>query len=127
MKEILFRGKDFDGKWRYGFPFITWHNAPKIRWYSIGDMTDGIWKSSQVYKESFNPFTGAYDKEDNRIFENDIVKIDGEKEPALVKYNDDKGCFYLETSTCIFDFCNKDHFTVIGNAFEDDIKKIKIS
>lgn len=71
MREILFRGKCItNNEWVYGFSFITKKGKYNIKWY---DLHYGSSKTSEVDPETVGEFTGLLDKDNNRIFEGDIL------------------------------------------------------
>ena len=112
MREIIFRGKTVcDGDWVYGG--ITWNPSRKKVFIHTK------WDEDEVVPETVGQYTGLTDKNDTKIFEGDIVKV----ENALVK-----GIFAVEYMTMIASFivsrggryflggCNSE---VVGNVFDN--------
>ena len=68
LREILFRGKkEYSNEWAYGYVSFTksgkiYLNNPNGASYTL------------IKPETLGQFTGAYDKNDKRVFEGDIVK-----------------------------------------------------
>ena len=137
MREILFRGKTpsqeqhfDDGEWVEGY----YVNATEE--YGNGERTSEIisleaeriysgeytsWKSFDVYESTICQFTGLYDKNRNKIWENDIVKYleDGE----IYKCNWDVGnCEYMlcnEEHSFGLGYCIGEELEVLGNTFDN--------
>ena len=145
MREILFRGKkpveyynmidNSGGKWVEGY-LIALHDGQspaiqseiKIVPDYVGARIDS--KIFCVIPETVSQFTGLYDKNGARIFENDIVIIGGNKSfPTMIeflsgswqcvrKYTDkgrEKEYSYLHR----LEYDNPNKYEVIGNRFDN--------
>lgn len=76
MREILFRGKDLAGNWHYGTPLIFTENHVCI----IAPHT----YTKKVESDTVGQYTGLTDNNGKKIFEGDVVKVEGFLELAFV-------------------------------------------
>ena len=128
MREILFRGTRSDcGEWIYGYYFKAdrhWHgHGIHEDWIATSSTQNGGWCNISgkypVISETIGQFTGLTDRNGNKVFEGDIVTVDGESIVAAVKYRDDKSAFFVENND------GEDYFgeaetdvIVIGNIYD---------
>lgn len=92
MDEILFRGKRVDnGEWVYGWyckhAFGRWPLKDCI--IPSRNAEDGYIEHVEVVPDTVGQYTGVCDKQNVKIFEGDIVTVDG-------VYNLDKTTLYKE-------------------------------
>ena len=125
MREILFRGKDtIYQEWIYG-DLLTRANYAQI-WQ---DSDSGKFPAS-VIPETVSQFTGLYDKNGVRIWENDIVIIGGNKSfPTMIEFLSgswqcvrkytNKGRENEYSYLHRLEYDNPNKYEVIGNRFDN--------
>ena len=101
-REILFRGKRVDnGEWTEGYFFKSWYKV-FLLWGMTGDCTN----MEEVVPDTVGQFTSLCDKNGNKIFEGDIVKVTyiEQRQYQGVSYQDERSyveeVIYNEKSAC---------------------------
>lgn len=124
MREILFRGKDFDSDWVCG-DLIQEDDLPYIR-ENVYTAYKGLFNSYAVQPDTIGQYTGLRDKSGTRIFEGDIVHFhdlipsffDEQREfTGTVEYGDNSFIIVCDTSTHYrwMDY----EIEVIGNIYDN--------
>ena len=113
MREIEFRAKNINNKWRYGY--LERQDLLYDENYDC---------SSSIQIETLGQYTGLTDKNGTKIFEGDIViaDFDYKKEPMEVIYY--KCGFKLKSRNCkeVYDYSIHDEtpeLEVIGNIYDN--------
>ena len=127
MREILFAGfcpTLDDGVWIFGLPYASGDVIDKLR----VDEDCGTFVTHTTYNiapETLSEFTGLYDVNRVRIFENDIVKVCdnlGSLTGAVV-WSDKHGAWMIgDTGIALGEFAEFER-EVIGNVFREDATK----
>ena len=121
MREIKFRGysKDYK-KWCYGFTKMGWDGQWYIEFY--------INRSLQKYRvdeNSIGQYTGFKDKNGVEIYEGDTVR-DERGNTWIVFFGTDFGMWMIHTGEVQgVLFANDKDYEVIGNIYEEKLKKGK--
>lgn len=114
MREILFRGKAFNGEWEYGVPVFSGLNN------ELAFMKQMHSYDHQVIPETVGQYTGLTDKNGTKIFEGDIVKhrsnYSGEYVISVVTYTDGQ---FLAMADNNSGFNLSDKLEVIGNIHDN--------
>lgn len=114
MREILFRGKRNDnGEWEYG-------NLICSKNYAIGSQKFPLQKPVVVDSATVGQYTGLTDKNGNRIFEGDIIKVDSAWTSGNYAVEFDEGGFcagrnFMQSWLMCGDF----YGDVIGNIYDN--------
>jgi uncharacterized phage protein (TIGR01671 family) len=139
MREILFRGKARDGKWRESSAvFIRGELAIMLNERPIkevikdknGELVDVIFSFSAVEKHTVGQFTGLADKNGKKIFEGDIVKREytlwhgetkktRETQIGVVSYSNKECGFCLDKVCNLRKPWDGDTLEVIGNIHDN--------
>ena len=123
MREILFRGKRADnGQWVYGFYAQELQGQHYIL-ADEGDFYDGpMLTMVEIIPESVGQYTGLNDHAGTKIFNGDIVMIDGDTdEIGVVEWDEDELKYYIDSEGCLLslgEFYSKE-LEVIGNIHDN--------
>ena len=115
MREILFRGKRCDnGEWFYGDVRHDYDGTPKC----ISDYCG----ANPVDPATVGQYTGMKDKNDERIFEGDILRIvltDGHEDGPIVWSDIDARYHFESPDGCSYGICEWNDLEVIGNIHDN--------
>ena len=119
MREILFRGKS-KGKpeWVYGYYFMGFTGIPYI--LVLHDHILGMTEFYEVIPETVGQFTGLSDKNGKKIFEGDIVLIEGHS-IGVIRYLSDEALFAVDFLSHLLSLndTTSEYIAVIGNIHDN--------
>lgn len=85
MREFDFRGKNYDGQWKYGSLMTYEHFGSTV--YEIITCPPPDFDSCQVRAESIGQFTGYVDSMNVRIYEGDVLHVFIHEYDQLGRFN----------------------------------------
>ena len=119
MREILFRGKAYNGEWEYGVPVFSGLNN------ELAFMKQMHSYDHQVIPETVGQYTGLTDKNGKKIFEGDICQhrsnYSGDFVISIVTYTDGQ---FLSMADNNSGFNLSDKLEIIGN-IHDNLELLK--
>lgn len=115
MREYLFRGK-CDSEWKEGSLHVEWGETRQdgsrdLDYRILGRRGE----CDYVDPETVGQYTGFLDMNGKRIFEGDIVGVDGKFYEVLIE----KGCWIIAADGWDFLATNNDEIEVIGNIHDN--------
>lgn len=134
IREVLFKAKRTDnGKWVEGslirgvfvrcadnqdIPYILNIDDIECDYDNFGDLTDGF-GYYEVNPDTICQFTGLVDRNGDKIWENDIVRLD--EDLYIVTWEEDDAMFALEDVGVVEHFCNVDSkwCEIVDNKFDN--------
>lgn len=125
MKEILFRGQNpFTKEWHEGLLAHNMDNDNGLYegWYISNSF--GRPYAYRVDPETVGQYTGLNDHAGTKIFNGDIVMIDGDTdEIGVVEWDEDELKYYIDSEGCLLEYSLGEFYSkeleVIGNIHDN--------
>ena len=133
MREILFRAKRIDnGEWIEGFPFAIYYDGQPMLCIGteplcVNDYSEIIGENvswALVDEETLCQYTGLKDKNGNRIWENDIIRVENSIDEGTGMVEFYGGMWYVDkgVNNSLYDIMLYDdeaEVCVMGNIFDN--------
>lgn len=122
MRGILFRGKRIDnGEWIFGYYFQKKNMLSEDGLPVTHCISDDPPFGAEVEPKTVGQYTGMADKSGDKIFEGDILELDGEEEFFEVGYETNAAKFVIIGDIDMFYFDNvwTSEIKIVGNIHDD--------
>lgn len=122
MREILFCARRIDnGEWVEGYP-VKYPSGKVVIFKECGEPPD-ILLRCEIDPETICQYTGMKDKNGNRIWENDILRIENSMDEGIGNIKFCGGMWYVDgkPNNSLYDIVEYDEadVEVIGNIFDN--------
>lgn len=131
LREIIFRGKRLDnGEWvegdllendNYSFPMKMIGRVIMSRDKHTNELSFDGFDLCEVDPATVGQYTGLLDKNGERIFEGDVLTLDGEDGFFVLEFQEDTARFVMSGDSIVVDFDNfwSYEVEVVGNRVDN--------